>query len=141
LAILSTYHVDTWTRTQLFEPPHAQALPPVVDFLESHNLTYGYAAYFNSAAITAISDEKIHVYPIYEGPRCDPGYCSGDINTMESWYSGNNPPPVFVLIDPGQPSVSKLPANLGTPIAQYDVNGRQIYVFSHDIADIFVPQK
>lgn len=127
----------------------------LISFLEQHNLTHGYASFWNSSNLTVLSGEKIKVRHIREE---DYKFKMFNWFNKNSWYEE---PANFILINvkgnndskPGEVKVAENTGNdtldsasygvneknavdfLGKPDKRYEVCGYVILVYDFDLSE------
>jgi len=118
----------------------AQAHGELIAIAEKTGVTTGYAGYWDAANLTWNSRFRVHAYPIAE---CQPkpgvtGLCPFIYNRLASWYEPRPNTRTFLVVDPHTTWVSHPPpAELGPPVAFYDLKTVQLYVYPYDIASRF----
>ncbi len=92
-------------------------------------ITYGYADYWDAAAITWSTDYRLKVFPV---SGCGQNVCAYSLHVISSWYKGRPGQRSFLL---GQ---SPSPA-MGKPSATYQIGGIAMYVFPYDVGKYIAP--
>ncbi len=105
----------------------------VASVAAAHHLQFGYASYWDAAAITWASKLRVRVFPV---SVCDQNQrlCRFDLHTISSWYTPRPRAKTFLLIDPAQPLVRGPTPDLGHPAAVYHVGRIVMYVYPYDLA-------
>ena len=112
--------------------------PPVAAEVEhfslSHDARFGYAPYWDAAALTWASQLRLQVYPVYEcqSPTLTP--CSYFLNEISTWYKPRPNTPTFLITDTTVPDPVSLDPALGKPIASKTFGNVTVYIWGHDIA-------
>jgi hypothetical protein len=117
-------------------PTRADALR-LLDFAEAHHLRYGYAGYWDAAALTWETKGRIEVYPV-NPCGSGPGICWFPLHRISSWYTPRPATRTFFVVDPAQPTgLEGFLPRLGPPEDIVRVGRLTVYVFPYDIASRF----
>lgn len=105
----------------------------ILTYLEEHNLSYGYATYWNSGVFSALSNRAVQVNAInisdkiirYEWLNSSYAYC-------DEAYQGST----FLLFDENENKqfLESAYQTLQTPVQVDNVSGYVIYVYDHNIS-------
>ncbi|HET9168127.1 MAG TPA: hypothetical protein VFN97_01790 [Actinospica sp.] len=120
--------------TALFRPTNPDPVEPVAAWLEQHGLTYGLAGYWNASPITVYTGGKVQVRPIYL--KADGGFVPRAWGARAQWYDAKTNDARFVVAeqDPrGDMTKAQVEKALGSPSAQYTVNGYSVLVYSYNL--------
>jgi hypothetical protein len=137
-AVVAALQLQGATDMQFFRFGQTQAFPRLISALQSRGLTHGYAAYWDANSITYQTNQQIQVAPIWQAGNCNPHYCAGTYDAVESWYH-SNVGTTFLVFDPSplmSVYVSQVLPSTGTPTATFQVDRFTVYVFSHDIGAV-----
>lgn len=106
-------------------------------YLDSRDLTLGYANYWDGAPIMWSSHFHVRAYPVQD---CAPNLCWSYLHMITSWYTTPRPHQRSFLISDATQAVSSAPTpNLGKPTAVQQIGPLTVYVYPYDIASRMVP--
>jgi hypothetical protein len=102
----------------------------VVQYLEGHGATRGYAGYWDAQNLTWQSKLKLLVAPV---SRCGPDLCGYNFTTIRSWYDETRGRS-FLIVDPTTGFVTEPPPIVGTATDSRRFGPLRVYVFPYDLA-------
>jgi hypothetical protein len=112
--------------------------PPVAAEVEhfslSHDARFGYAPYWDAAALSWASQLRLQVYPVYECQSPALTLCSYFLNEISTWYKPRPNTRTFLITDVTVPDPVSLDPALGKPIASKTFGNVTVYIWGHDIA-------
>lgn len=112
----------------------------VADIATSEHLKIGYADYWDAAPLTWSTRFRLKVYPVQDCvPNSGPTLCWSYLHMISSWYVPRPRTRTFLVSDSAQPSPASAQANLGKPVAEYQIGALTMYVYSYDIASKMIP--
>jgi hypothetical protein len=113
----------------------------VADIATAEHLDVGYADYWDAAPLTWSTRFRLKVYPVQNCiPNSGPTLCWSALHMITSWYVPRPRTRTFLITDAAQPSPpTSPPANLGAPLAEYQLGVLTMYVYSYDIASKMIP--
>jgi hypothetical protein len=118
----------------LFQKVSQDPVRPVATWLEDHGLKYGLAGYWNASPITVYTGGKVQVRPIYL--KTGGGFIARQWGAREQWYDAAANDARFVVAEQdkrGDMTVAQVESSLGTPSAEYTVDGFSILVYSYNL--------
>lgn len=143
LILTNAASVDRDARAGNFEPIFSFALDAPISFLDSHGLSYGYAAYDEASPLSLKTDFHVHVYPVTEwfvteGDTCGPppqgAVCPYAYNSVSDWYKGHSGPS-FILVDTYMYRLNHAPPpTLDHVTATYQFGRFTVFVYDDDVA-------
>jgi hypothetical protein len=104
-------------------------------FAQGENLKYGYASYWDAAALTWESKAAVEVYPALPC-SAPPGLCTYPLHEISSWYRPKPNARTFLVTDPRY-GPSDPGQRLGGPLEVVSYREYKIYVYGYDIASDF----
>jgi hypothetical protein len=108
-------------------PIDRPATAPLTTWLEAHGLTYGLAGYWDGAAATLQSGDKVRLRPVHPGAK-SVGRAHFEVNS--SWYDPSRNDARFVVADPSQKyPPAAFERIFGKPAATYRLDGWVILVY------------
>jgi len=105
-------------------------------YAKAHDVSYGFAGYWDAGDLTWATNFKVQIYPVYECTATNNGLCESPVVHVTSWYvvrpgtrsmlivNADEPPPAVTGVDPA----------FGPPIASTTIGDLSVYVFNYDIA-------
>jgi hypothetical protein len=123
---------DVYTRNP-YRFPSTGLARQVASVAAAHHLKYGYAGYWDAAAITWATHLRAQVFPVSVCAQ-NAHLCRFDLHFISSWYTPRPGIRSFLLIDPTQPLVPAPTPDLGPPAAVYHVGRITMYVYPYDLA-------
>jgi hypothetical protein len=94
------------------------------------HIAYGYADYWDAAAITWSTDYRLKVFPVQSCAGTN--VCAFSLHVVSSWYQGRPGQGSFLLGQSPSPS-------MGKPSATYQIAGSTMYVFPYDVGKFIAP--
>jgi hypothetical protein len=134
VGVASWYVIGTAT-------PLAGDAATIVNLARADHATYGYAGYWDASSLTWETREGVEVRPLLQCTNPNPtgaSVCPFLLMRTASWYR-----PVhrrtFLIVDPDNAFVTKLPTHLGRPVAVHHIGELIMYVYAYDIASRLGP--
>jgi len=102
----------------------------LTEWLAAHQLTYGFAGYWDASSATLQSGGQVMIRPVNMGPPVwEPAY---EMDT--SWYDASRYDATFVVADPGRRyPVAEFEATFGKPAKTYHLQGWVILVYRSNL--------
>lgn len=100
-------------------------------FTKEHGASVGYAAFWDSHAITWHSRFLTHAIPV---TPCGTGNCKFHQHYISSWYTPRGGARSYLVIDPTQPGQPQIDPAYGEPVATRQIGPVTVHVYDHDIA-------
>jgi hypothetical protein len=108
-------------------PIDKAATVPLTTWLEAHGLTYGLAGYWDGAATTLQSGDKVQLRPVHPGAT-SVGRAHFEVNS--SWYDPSRFDARFVVAEPAEKNPpAAFERFFGKPAATYRLDGWIILVY------------
>lgn len=101
-------------------------------FTSANGADHGYAAFWDSHALTWHSRFKTQAYPIL---ACGSGNCRFYQHYIDSWYTPKPGKRSYLVVDGTQPNQPVVDPAYGKPVATKQLGPVTVYVYDHDIAD------
>ncbi|MGH9127022.1 MAG: hypothetical protein ACRDZ8_20200 [Acidimicrobiales bacterium] len=124
-----------------FHPLVAQG-QNVIDFLESQDVTTGYAGYFDANPLTLQSGLRVHFYPVVAcRAPISSDLCPFYVNARTAWYTPRAGTRTFLLTNTTTPAyVAALPTvDLGTPAMVRRFGELTVDIYDYDVAAKLAP--
>lgn len=100
-------------------------------FTKENGANVGYAAFWDSHAITWHSRFLTHAIPV---APCGTGNCRFHQHYISSWYTPRGGTRSYLVIDPTQTGQPQVDPAYGEPVATKQIGPVTVYVYDHDIA-------
>lgn len=114
--------------------PDSKVAGALAAFAHRAGLVYGYAGYWDAAALTWEERAAIKVFPV---EACASTLCPFPFHQISSFYTPRKATRTFLVSDPTQPLNPGPAAALGPPKSTVHVGRLTVYVYSYDIAGRF----
>jgi hypothetical protein len=112
----------------------ARDAPSIVKTAEANHVTFGYGGYGEASSLTWNTHGRVTVRPLMECENPEgAGVCAFYLVAVPSWYVPERRR-TFLLVDSEESWVSKLPSDLGRPLAMYTFGAMRMYIYPYDIA-------
>ena len=125
---------------QPFAPFGRYPTPTVADrvlqFARAHDVSYGYAGYWDAPDLTWLTKFKLKIYPVQR--RCGPrGICAMSAAYINTWYRPRPGTHSLLIADSAFAPVRWIEPRLGRPSAVMYLGTLTIAVYPYDIASTF----
>lgn len=108
----------------------------VLQFARAHDVSYGYAGYWDAPDLTWLTRFKLKLYPIQR--RCGPrGICPRSPAYVSSWYAPQPGTRSILVADSAFAPVRWIEPKLGRPSAVMYLGTLTVAVYPYDIASTF----
>lgn len=124
-----------------YRGPLASVAGQIVALARADHATNGFSGYWDASNLTWQERGAITVRPLETCGNPNPkgsDICPFFLMRTPAWYRVQ-PGRSFLLVDPNNLYVTKLPDNLGTPLHVYNLGPVTMYVYSYDIASRLGP--
>jgi hypothetical protein len=112
----------------------ARDAPSIVKTAEANHVTFGYGGYGEASSLTWNTHGRVTVRPLMECENPEGAdVCAFYLVAVPSWYVPERRR-TFLLVDSEESWVSRLPNDLGRPLATYTFGPMRMYIYPYDIA-------
>jgi hypothetical protein len=110
-------------------PPQAEM---VLRFARAHDVSYGFASYFDGPDLTWLTKFKLQIYPVSSG--CGPqGVCATHAR-IDRWYRPRPGTRSMLIADTAVPGLNQIPPGFPHPLAIDHIGSLTVAVYPFDIA-------
>lgn len=132
--ILCVISFDVFSLYEDNQSESNRQLQAIGEFLESKDLEYGYATFWNAGAITLLTDSEVKVRNISQTTMGDlsPRIYQSNYN----WYRDNSYDKYFIILDNAEYEPYIYSEKYVEPIEAYYVENRHILVYDYNIMEL-----